>query len=169
MAAGAAMPTGESVGLSNNPWEESLRPRAGGSRRSHGRGAGVGLDHEQEQEHEHAGGTPLHHRLSFDHASGVIMLPDDDDWLMEEPDSDEDVTFGGTVGNTDGEGGSRGGGGSGGGDHGDGDGVRELSMGSGSGGEPASPMTPSRASRYGTYFHHPERRRQQIPGAFPRP
>lgn len=26
---------------------------------------------------------------------------------------------------------------------------------------------PSRTSRYGTYFHHPERRRQTIPGAFP--
>ncbi|KAJ7822433.1 hypothetical protein B0H13DRAFT_2447922 [Mycena leptocephala] len=32
----------------------------------------------------------------------------------------------------------------------------------------SSPTTPSRLSRYGTYFHHPERRRQVIPGAFPR-
>ncbi|KAH8827533.1 hypothetical protein DL96DRAFT_1599355, partial [Flagelloscypha sp. PMI_526] len=33
-----------------------------------------------------------------------------------------------------------------------------------------SASTPSRTSRYGTYFHHPERRRasQMIPGAFPR-
>jgi len=27
--------------------------------------------------------------------------------------------------------------------------------------------SPSRTSRYGTYFHHPERRRMAIPGAFP--
>ncbi|TEB21764.1 DUF221-domain-containing protein [Coprinellus micaceus] len=31
-----------------------------------------------------------------------------------------------------------------------------------------SPLNTGRQSRYGTYFHHPERRRQQIPGAFPR-
>jgi hypothetical protein len=32
----------------------------------------------------------------------------------------------------------------------------------------ASPAQPlSRLSRYGTYFHHPERRRQSVPGAFP--
>jgi hypothetical protein len=30
---------------------------------------------------------------------------------------------------------------------------------------PAQPL--SRLSRYGTYFHHPERRRQTVPGAFP--
>lgn len=28
-------------------------------------------------------------------------------------------------------------------------------------------LSPSRTSRYGTYFHHPERRKQPIPGAFP--
>jgi hypothetical protein len=36
---------------------------------------------------------------------------------------------------------------------------------------PSSPSQQSRPSRYGTYFHHPERaaarRRQSIPGAFP--
>src|SRR5277367_5387937 len=32
----------------------------------------------------------LNHRLSFDGASGVINLPDDGDWLVEDIDSDEE-------------------------------------------------------------------------------
>jgi calcium permeable stress-gated cation channel len=35
------------------------------------------------------------------------------------------------------------------------------------GDQPASPTTSTRNSRYGTYFHHPEKRRRPIPGAFP--
>lgn len=38
--------------------------------------------------------------------------------------------------------------------------------------EPSVPTVNSLAqggsSRYGTYFHHPERRKQAVPGAFPR-
>ena len=30
------------------------------------------------------------------------------------------------------------------------------------------PRTRSPTKRYATYYHHPERRRQSIPGAFPR-
>ncbi|KAJ7856674.1 hypothetical protein B0H14DRAFT_3085289 [Mycena olivaceomarginata] len=77
----------------------------------------------------------LSHRLSFDPASGVINLPDTDDWLDEEDDDDSDQDFGTQTGGLE---------------------------------NSRSPTTPSRLSRYGTYFHHPERRRQVVPGAFPR-
>lgn len=87
-------------------------------------------------------GHQLSHRLSFDVASGVIVLPEDT-WI-EDPDSDEDYgtptppaessTYN-----------------------------MEESMAS------LQPphVSPSRTSRYGTYFHHPERRRGMIPGEFP--
>ncbi|CAK5262174.1 unnamed protein product [Mycena citricolor] len=99
--------------------------------------------------------APLSHRLSFDPASGVINLPDDEDWLLEdEEDSDED-------------------------DYGTQQGGLENSVPSlaetnandsvlGAGVSSSPNTSPSRLSRYGTYFHHPERRRQVIPGAFPR-
>ncbi|TFK24082.1 DUF221-domain-containing protein [Coprinopsis marcescibilis] len=90
------------------------------------------------------------HRLSFDHATGVIMLPDDE-WPEAEESSD-DVDYGTENGldqsitesmlSTDGPG----------------DGPATSS----------SPLRSTRQSRYGTYFHHPERRRQPIPGEFPR-
>ncbi|KIY73172.1 DUF221-domain-containing protein [Cylindrobasidium torrendii FP15055 ss-10] len=85
--------------------------------------------------------VPLHHRLSFDEASGVIMLPENDGWMGDEVDSEEE-DFGTPTPPEQ-----------------DDDGEAALSH-----PIPASP----RHSRYGTYFHHPERRRQQIPGAFPR-
>ena len=106
---------------SRNPWEEdsgpSDQPRAGTS----------------SQHHRH-----LSHRLSFDHASGVIMLPDDEDW-MEESDSDED--YGAARNNlnrsvetiqTD---------------------LQQAWSGEASG----SSQSPSK--RYLTYYHHPERRK----------
>jgi hypothetical protein len=87
----------------------------------------------------------LYRRLSFDHATGVIMLPDDGAWLAEDGDSDEE-------------------------DGGMEDSQLEQSIIS----EPPSsstdflsPASPSRR-RYGTYYHHPERRRQVVPGEFPR-
>lgn len=95
---------------------------------------------------------PLNHRLSFDEASGVIMLPDNGDWLEEEPDSDEDIQHENAepldmsiiaesvVGENDENG------------------VSSTA--------PVS-TSPTRMSRYGTYFHHPEKRRLTIPGAFP--
>ncbi|TCD61780.1 hypothetical protein EIP91_007958 [Steccherinum ochraceum] len=58
---------------SRNPWDED------GSTAGPSRGRTGASSH----------GRHLSHRLSFDHASGVIMLPDDEDWL-EESDSDED-------------------------------------------------------------------------------
>lgn len=90
--------------------------------------------------------TPLNHRLSFDPASGVIMLPDNGDWLEQEEDSDEE-------------------------DYGTESPPLQRSQTEpvvGGSSISTSPSTPSRLSRYGTYFHHPERRRQPIPGAFPR-
>ncbi|KAJ7471304.1 hypothetical protein B0H11DRAFT_2041193 [Mycena galericulata] len=117
------------AGPSNNPWEEGRRSSA-----------------------------PLGHRLSFDPASGVINLPDDD-WLHDD-DEDSDGDYGtqtnglensvATLSDLDGAAAN-------------GNGEDTML------GAPlsSSPTTPSRMSRYGTYFHHPERRRQVIPGAFP--
>ncbi|TFK47344.1 DUF221-domain-containing protein [Heliocybe sulcata] len=84
---------------------------------------------------------PLSHRLSYDHGSGVIMLPEDGAWLddaADESDSDEDL---GSVVS---------------------DSQREVEQAS-----TISEESPSK-QRHGTYYHHPERRRQTIPGAFPR-
>jgi hypothetical protein len=113
----------------NNPWREDFL------RDVNGRG----------QDHH------LSHRLSYDVASGVIMLPDDGDWLDEEGDSDEDVTseVGITVtapAESDDERGTE------------------------EGGMPSTRAvsnSPMRTSRYGTYFHRPERRKQVVPGEFP--
>lgn len=89
----------------------------------------------------------LNHRLSFDHASGVIMLPDDD-WLGDDSDSDEEYTplspNGVDINEaliTD---------------------VLDIPV-----QNSPSTVSPSK-QRYGTYYHHPEKRRQTIPGAFPR-
>jgi hypothetical protein len=87
----------------------------------------------------------LNHRLSFDGASGVIVLPDDGDWLIEDVDSDEDYGVESDLGNA------------GGNDVPD-EGSSQASN--------LAPLSPSKR-RYGTYYHHPERRRQTVPGAFP--
>lgn len=89
---------------------------------------------------------PLNHRLSFDHATGVITLPDDGEWLLQNEDSDSE------------EGGTS----------------REATQHEVADGEPANtrlvdtaPGEPSGGARYRTYYHHPEKRRQTLPGAFP--
>lgn len=91
----------------------------------------------------------VNHRLSYDHATGVIMLPDDETWLVDDVDSEEEEDYGVpdeepplTRAQTEPP-------------------ILSSSV-------LSSSPTPSRLSRYGTYFHHPERRRQPIPGAFPR-
>ncbi len=128
-----------SVGGSNNPWDD-VPPVA--HRASHSISPG------------------LQRRLSFDHASGVIMLPDEDDWLEEEEDSDADYGTASAILEKHGT-----------------DPVTPTpapAMPLPESG-PSSPLeernlmpvSPARSSRYGTYFHHPERRRQPIPGAFP--
>ncbi|KAF7301133.1 hypothetical protein MIND_00677700 [Mycena indigotica] len=100
--------------------------------------------------------APLSHRLSFDPASGVINLPDDGEWLHDESDEEDYGTQTGGLENS----------------------IASLAdidqppvTSNGEEGTPVSSSptaSPSRLSRYSTYFHHPERRRQTIPGAFPR-
>ncbi|EIW76004.1 DUF221-domain-containing protein [Coniophora puteana RWD-64-598 SS2] len=114
---------------SSNPWA-NIRPRPRTSRAQ----------------------SALSHRLSFDPASGVIMLPEDGEWLEEEDVSSEEDY--GSIQSPAAEG-------------------ESTSLHNG-----ASPSTPEQSSssqlltaspskrRYGTYFHHPERRRATIPGAF---
>ncbi|KZV64260.1 DUF221-domain-containing protein [Peniophora sp. CONT] len=123
----------------------------------------------------------LSHRLSYDFASGVIVLPEDADaWLGLEEEEEEvesgDEDYGDVIGVGGGAIapasqpllGADGGGQGYGSTNGDGGGG-EGSSGPGVGVGVPRPRTVSR-SRYGTYFHHPERRqRQTIPGAFPGP
>lgn len=82
-------------------------------------------------------GSLASNRLSYDPASGVIVLPDDSDWLGEESDSDAEY-------------------------------MSSVENQENSNAVPALPHARSPTKRYATYFHHPERRRQSIPGAFPR-
>jgi len=124
----------------NNPWEDA-RPGTGTTpRRTY---------------HRHRA-PPLRHRLSYDHASGVIMLPDDGDWLQQDgddaddDDSDDEPNYEGTTNGLE----------------------TESTHNEESVVDATTPSSPSqqRPSRYGTYFHHPERaaarRRQTIPGDF---
>ena len=85
-------------------------------------------------------------RLSFDPASGVIILPEGD-WFL---DSDDD--YGDSTPTPEGTSG--------------GDGSEHAAGGTDGGPSPTSSSAPA-IKRHSTYFHHPERRRT-IPGAFPR-
>ncbi|KAF7331657.1 hypothetical protein MKEN_00045400 [Mycena kentingensis (nom. inval.)] len=116
-----------------------------------------------QQESRRTSSAPLSHRLSFDPATGVINLPEDDAWLHDNDDSDEE-DYGTQTGGLENSVASLA----------DLDtsvapatnGVEETMLGSAVSTSPT--RSPSRISRYSTYFHHPERRRQAIPGAFPR-
>ncbi|KAH8109916.1 DUF221-domain-containing protein [Phellopilus nigrolimitatus] len=117
-----------------NPWSD-LRP--GAARRS-----------------ESTRSRALNHRLSFDDASGVIVLPEDAHWLMEDVDSDSEEDYGVNAAPAT-------------------ESDLDLSpttdvngAGPSSAGQ-AAVISPSK-QRHGTYYHHPEKRRQTIPGAFPR-
>lgn len=97
---------------------------------------------------------PLHHRLSFDHASGVIMLPEGESWLVDDEESDSENDYGTPSPH------------------------EELSS------SPLVDVAPDlpqatrreqatltaspvkRRSVYSTYYHHPERRTRTVPGAF---
>jgi len=79
----------------------------------------------------------ISNRLSYDQATGVIMLPEGSDWLGE--DSDSDAEYMSSAENLENS-----------------DNVSAL------------PHLRTPTKRYATYYHHPERRRQSIPGAFPR-
>ena len=89
-------------------------------------------------------------RLSFDGASGVIALPDDSHWLMEDVDSDSDDSYG---------------------DHDNGMSSSRMTEASDASGSRATSYgataTPRKKQRHGTYYHHPERRRQPITGVSP--
>ncbi|KAF8581445.1 DUF221-domain-containing protein [Ramaria rubella] len=95
---------------------------------------------------------PLHHRLSFDHATGVIMLPEDGEWLLQDDDSDSEGGTSRESVHRDGAGAEANGGGA---EVGPVGGAGDAAVGAGGGG-----------ARYRTYYHHPERRRT-VPGAFP--
>ena len=142
-------------GTTDNPWQET-------------RAAGPSTHRAQT-----APPTAMHHRLSYDFGSGVIVLPDDGDWLgggvddVDEDDSEDD--YGDTTGLENsqasldaavaapGAGAMERASSSSSSSNGNGNGAEEHAVGG----------TPGKA-RHGTYFHHPERRRQTIPGAFPR-
>lgn len=92
----------------------------------------------------------INHRLSYDFGSGVIVLPDDEVWLdgvesdSEDDDGDEDIAGGQATPERA---------------------VSEDDQGTGS--SDGQTITGLSRTRYGTYFHHPERRWQSVPGAFP--
>jgi hypothetical protein len=93
----------------------------------------------------------ISHRLSYDFGSGVIVLPDDGIW-PDGVDSDSDIDD--EIGDMAG-----------------GQASPELAgpedgQGLAGGLDGQSISGPSK-TRYGTYFHHPERRWQSVPGAFP--
>ena len=111
-------PSDRSV-LDRNPWEEeqaAARPRPRTHRSTHS--------------------GQIHRRLSFDAASGVIVLPEDENWLeAEDSDSDDygelqNSTLSVPPG-----------------------GDREGSEQTSAGGSPGA------SKRYSTYYHHPERRK----------
>jgi hypothetical protein len=98
---------------------------------------------------------PLHHRLSYDHASGVIMLPEGENWLVDDEDSDSEDDYGSPnpheettaspVAETN----------------------PDVSGSVPSDSQPLVSSPSKRRSVYSTYYHHPERRsRQTVPGAF---
>lgn len=95
------------------------------------------LDGTQENGDSGPSRPQMNNRLSYDEASGVIMLPDDSAWLGE--DSDSDVEYTSSAENQE-----------------------NLNIVS------ALPHIRTPTKRFATYYHHPERRRQSIPGAFPR-
>jgi len=94
---------------------------------------------DEAQENGNPGPSEPHisNRLSYDQASGVIMLPEDSDWLGE--DSDSDAEYMSSPENPEN--------------------LNNVST---------HPHIRTPTKRYATYYHHPERRRQSIPGAFPR-
>ncbi|EJD08522.1 DUF221-domain-containing protein [Fomitiporia mediterranea MF3/22] len=102
------------------------------------------------------------HRLSFDNATGVIVLPEDAHWLMEDADTDseeEDYGNDSTPSNAS--------------VHENGSSVSTALDAAGPSTAAAATATPTATvvtpskQRHGTYFHHPEKRRKTIPGEFP--
>ncbi len=106
----------------------------------------------------------LAHRLSFDDGTGVITLPDDADWLMEEvDDSDSEGDYGSTSPAASAAAEDESGATAPGADE---DALANAS--SSSAVLTSTPISSPTKQRHGTYYHHPEKRKQTIPGAFPR-
>ena len=82
-------------------------------------------------------------RLDFDGATGVIMMPDDE-WYDEEVDSSE---YGSEAPSTDSDAS---------------DGTRERRAQR----DTSADARTSSTKRHSTYYHHPERRKRVVPGAF---
>ncbi|CAE6483261.1 unnamed protein product [Rhizoctonia solani] len=117
----------DTPGVNDNPWRED----------STASGSGI----------QSVTGSQNPHKLVYDHATGVIMLPEDSDWMGEDESSA---------------------------DEGPGP-LPTETLASPRDEEslptptPRSPLSPSaNQNRYSTYFHHPERRRSRMPGGFPR-
>ena len=96
----------------------------------------------------------LSHRLSFDPGSGVIMLPEGDNWLAEDDDDSED-DYGSMTPTPEGV-------------HSPNNASQE-NLAATNGRSPSTPLASPGKRRHGTYYHHPERRRSTIPGDFPIP
>ncbi|GJJ13051.1 hypothetical protein Clacol_007300 [Clathrus columnatus] len=122
--------------VNSNPWQD----RRGSDSEALGQHSPQTSTTRPTTRHSHSTPAPLNHRLSFDHATGVIMLPDDDgEWLIQEDsDSEEAASMG-----------------------------REPLHEEDSDDGNAPPPNTGVSERHRTYYHHPERRRQTIPGAFP--
>ncbi|KAH7338447.1 DUF221-domain-containing protein [Rhizoctonia solani] len=90
------------------------------------------------------GSQTLPHRLDYDHATGIIMLPEDSDWMGEDESSaeDEPTPLPTEIVASPGD-------------------EENLPL--------PTPRSPSASqNRHSTYFHHPERRKSKMPGGFPR-
>ncbi|QRW07106.1 membrane protein [Ceratobasidium sp. AG-Ba] len=88
-------------------------------------------------------------RLSYDPATGIIMLPDDSDWMGEDEESSDEGGGPSTL-------------------H-----IQTEVEGSNGGSSAPTPVpsmvrSPTSQNRYAIYFHHPERRKSRMPGGFPR-
>jgi hypothetical protein len=93
----------------------------------------------------------LSHRLSFDPGSGVIALPEDSTWMVEDEDSEDDY---GSMSPTPEIAPSP-------------NNVSQDNLSTSR--SPSTPLASPSKRRHSTYYHHPERRRQTIPGDFPFP
>lgn len=85
---------------------------------------------------------PLSHRLSFDHSTGVIMLPDNGDWLEGGDSDSEEEDYGVQTppvpSNRS----------------------QDTDLQQAWGGDTGNLVSQSPNKRYSTYYHHPERRKR---------